>query len=71
MKYVRIYHTLLEANWLDKKVVGTFVSELKVNFNDILAKSKEIITQVDKNFNQQLFYFSTHMATLPELNISH
>lgn len=39
---------------LKEKIVGKFVSELKINFNEIVSKSKTIIDQVDKQFNQQL-----------------
>ena len=42
---------------LKEKVVGTFVSDLKTDFNEILAKSKDVIARVDKKFNKQSYIF--------------
>lgn len=39
---------------LKEKVVGTFISELKVNFNEIVAKSKDVIEEADKKINIQV-----------------
>lgn len=39
---------------LKDKVVGDFVSELQVNFNEILTRSKKVIDQVNQQMNTQI-----------------
>jgi hypothetical protein len=42
---------------LKDKVVGEFVSSLKTNFNDILARSMNVISNVNKNYNKEGSYY--------------
>jgi peptide subunit release factor 1 (eRF1) len=42
---------------LKEKVVGRFVSELKTNFNDILAKSQRVVEKANKSISHQVYPF--------------